>query len=52
MDRKQKRDAKNARHRQNELRRAKRFVEKNYSQITKLMGVDFMVDVMRCCRRK
>ena len=52
LTRKQKRDAKNARHRKNEIRRTKRCVETNYPHVAKLMGVDFMVDVLRFCRRK
>ena len=52
MTPKEKRDAKNARHRRNEQRRTERFVERRYSMLCKLMGEKWMADVMQCCRRR
>lgn len=52
MNRKQKRDAKNARHRRNEVRRAKRSVQKHYPHVSKLMGVHYLASVLQACRRK
>lgn len=52
MTPKEKRDAKNARHRRNEQRRTERFVERRYSMLCKLMGTKWMADVLQCCRRR
>lgn len=51
MNRKQKRDAKNERHRIREKRRQQRWVRKRFPYACELMGVEFMVDALQGCRR-